>query len=338
MGNGETERPAAIVGFASADQASRRVAGVAAAARAARQLAEPGGRPIWLAVPGGGPLTQAAMTDLDRLVGVGAVPIVDSHLLPGLLDQHGIPAENVVPAAEMRDSDILKATGKASDGPVSRWLNRPISRAISAALLRLPGIRPLHATIGTLLIAFSMFAALVLGGAPGLIAGGLLFHAASVFDGVDGEIARATFRTSRAGATLDSIVDIATNLAFIAGVIVNLAAAGVANALLVGAWGLALFMLGLLVMGVVSPRHGGQFMFDQLKQLHRSRTSGAIARLARWATIVSSRDFFALLFALLILVGRPMAILYIFAAATTVWIVVVIIVAWNRSIRTERSA
>jgi CDP-L-myo-inositol myo-inositolphosphotransferase len=55
----------------------------------------------------------------------------------------------------------------------------------------------------------------------GLIAGGLLFMPL-VFDGVDGEIARATFRSSPAGAALDTGVDMATNLAFMLGVTINL--------------------------------------------------------------------------------------------------------------------
>jgi hypothetical protein len=41
------------------------------------------------------------------------------------------------------------------------------------------------------------------------------------------------------------------------------------------------------------------------------------------ATIVSSRDFYALLFMLLILAGMPAAVLYIFSAAATVWILFV---------------
>ena len=328
--------PPAIVSFATADQASRRIAGVAAAARVARQLVEAGEGPIWLIVPE--PLTQAAMADLDRLVGSHIVRIADKQVLQEMLDQHEISIEAVAAAPEIRASTILMATGKESDGPVSRLLNRPISRAISAALLRFSGIRPLHATIGTAFIAVSMFAALMLGGAPGLIAGGILFHAASVFDGVDGEIARATFRTSRGGAALDSMVDIATNFAFIAGVTVNLAAAGIPDALIAGGWGLALFLLGLLLLRLVPARREGQFVLDQLKQLHRGRMSRPVAQLVRWATIVSSRDFFALLFALLILAGWPISILYIFAAAATVWIVVVVSVAWTRSSGVERSA
>ena len=69
----------------------------------------------------------------------------------------------------------------------------------------------------TRLLALAMLPVLLLGGETGLILGGILFQAASVLDGVDGEMARATFRTSPSGATLDSAVDIATNLLFVAG-------------------------------------------------------------------------------------------------------------------------
>ena len=44
----------------------------------------------------------------------------------------------------------------------------------------------------------------------------------------------------------------------------------------------------------------------------------------RFLTIVSSRDFFAMLFAGLILAGVPMAVLYVFAAAASVWILFVL--------------
>ena len=43
---------------------------------------------------------------------------------------------------------------------VSRWLNRPISQTISRILLAMPGVRPIHATFGTGLIALLMFAAM----------------------------------------------------------------------------------------------------------------------------------------------------------------------------------
>ena len=218
-------------------------------------------------------------------------------------------------APRLTTRDTLRATAKASDGPVSRWLNRPVSRLISALLLRLPGIRPIHATLGTVILAAAMFAALLIGGEAGLIAGGLLFHAASVFDGVDGEIARATFRTSRAGAVLDRVVDVATNFLFILGVTVGSRCARPAGA--------AGRRLGA---GAVPPGVGRDQLVGRARRpavqhggrqaaLSRQLSGTAYARLIGFLTIVTSRDFFALLFALLILAGVPMAILYIFAAA-----------------------
>jgi 1L-myo-inositol 1-phosphate cytidylyltransferase / CDP-L-myo-inositol myo-inositolphosphotransferase len=329
-------RPVALV-FGSAREAARRVAGVAVCARLAQRLAEAGRDPVWLAWPGNGPLPRDAMDDLMRLANGGSVRFIDSDALPALTGEAGTRPLEVVRAPRLRAGDILKDTAKSSDGPISRWLNRPVSRQISALLLQLPGIRPIHATAGTALIAAVMFAALLGGGGAGLIAGGLLFHAASVFDGVDGEIARATFRSSPAGAAADSAVDIGTNLLFILGVTVNLALREVPQAAMVGAWGLVLFAIGLLALARRSGRVGGPLDLDILKESYRGRIQGRLAPLLKsFGTIVTSRDFFALLFALLILAGWPMAVLYIFAGAATVWIPLVLATAAPG--RRERSA
>ena len=46
------------------------------------------------------------------------------------------------------------------------------------------------------------------------------------------------------------------------------------------------------------------------------------------ATLVTSRDFFAFLYLVLVLGGIPIAELYLFAAATPVWIVFVAAALW----------
>ena len=315
MGSGESPRATTIVGFASAAAAERRVAGVAAAARIARQLLEDGHVRIGIAVPGGGPLRDEVADDLGRLVPQASIDIVDPSELP--------EDAFVIAAPPLDAAEILRATGKAGDGPVSQALNRPISRRISALLLRLPGMRPIHASAGTALIAAAMFLCLLLGGGPGLIAGGLLFHAASIFDGVDGEMARATFRSSPAGAALDSAVDMATNFLFILGVTINLAARGRPEALASGGWGLLLLVIGLLAIGWMG-RAERSASFDHLKTRHRRSGSGRLpAFVFGFLITVSSRDFFAFLFAILIVAGKPMAVLHIFAGAATVWILVI---------------
>lgn len=317
--------------FADGAAASHPVAGVAAAARILRELEQAGFDRAWLLLPAGETLSAAAKADVQRLA--GRLSAVEAHEAPAGPVALRLPGDRLVPAACIGKSNeglrldgpdagkaILRATGKSGDGPVSHWVNRPISRAISSLLLRIPGFRPIHATIGTMVLALSMFAFLVAGGAGGLIAGALLFKAASIFDGVDGEVARATFRTSRTGATLDTIVDVGTNMMFILGVTINLGGRGLDLAYRLGAWGFGLFVLGLAIIALRSGGAQGHFSLDLLKKDVGSFSGRIVQPVMRFLTIVSSRDFFALLFPVLILTGSPMAVLIIFAAAATVWI------------------
>ena len=327
MGSEKTGAGKVLVTFASAGEAGRRVAGVAAAARIVRTLALAGHDRIWLAVPGGGPLPAKAQEDVRRLSEGATVDLVDGNALEGARIGHSeIEGLAILAAPHLTSMAILKTTGKTSDGPVSMWLNRPVSRLVSALLLLLfAGIRPLHATIGTMLLAAAMFAALLLGGDQGLIAGGLLFHAASVFDGVDGEIARATFRTSPAGAALDTVVDMATNLSFMLGVTINLGQSRGLEAVLVGGWGFLVFAIGLIAISRLAAIAAGSFSLDLLKHRYRRQFSGRLGSgLIGFGAVVTSRDFFALLFALLIVAGVPMGVSYIFAVAATIWLIFVI--------------
>ncbi|MEE4290005.1 MAG: hypothetical protein V2J14_11580, partial [Erythrobacter sp.] len=87
--------------------------------------------------------------------------------------------------AALRDAGraIIAATGKASDGLVSRYINRPISRFVTRQALRIPGVTPLHGTLAALVIGIAMAGFLFLGGPAGVVAGAVLFQAASVIDG-----------------------------------------------------------------------------------------------------------------------------------------------------------
>jgi CDP-L-myo-inositol myo-inositolphosphotransferase len=338
-------RWSAVVEFESARQAGRRIAGVAAAARIVRELALAGFAEAWIAVRSNEPLGEATDDDIARLAGGMAVhtgsPSPEAHAqrFPGhlLVPAPAVPhfiAGRPVPSIRLdrasATAELLRGTGKPTDGVVSRWLNRPISRRLSALLLRVPGARPIHATAGTALLALAMFVALVAGGHPGLIAGALLFHAASVFDGVDGEMARVTFRTSSKGAAIDSAVDLATNVAAMLGLGVNLSLRGDPEALLLALWGSSLLLVGLAMIGWRSLREAGSIGFDGIKQRYRRRVSGRIAAgLMRLATLGTSRDFCAVVYLALVLLGIPIAGLYLFAVVTPVWIMFVVAALWS---------
>lgn len=350
-----------VLVFSGPDTANHLVAGVPAAARAAREIALASRdlnavEQCVISVSGGWKPDARCDAELRRLTPDLAWTIADTKqigLLPDTLYLRGEalpPARDIItavdnPTAQLRgigrnpsdlanptrdnarnplgelekaSAAILLATGKPSDGIVSRTINRPISRAISRVLLRIPGITPFHATLGTAALGIAMTASLFLGGATGLIWGAILFQAASIFDGVDGEIARATFRTSAAGAMLDSVTDAATNLAFIAGLTINLWIRGQVAAAAAGATGLAMLAIGLFLIGQRARATGGPFTFDAVKNHFGAKPS----RLMQILTWVTMRDFFAAAGAVAILLGFASQALITFAIVATGWLAV----------------
>lgn len=231
-----------------------------------------------------------------------------------------------LPDPTLREADrlFLLATAKPQDGLFSRTFNRPISRSITRFLVRFAWIEPLHATAGTALIAIAMLAVMLGLPAHGAVIGALLFQAASVFDGVDGEIARATFRTSPAGARLDSLIDAATNLAFVAGLSANLWLRGDTGASAAGLAGLALLLAGLLQIGRRAQRQGEPINFEAVKvQLRRKPTRRWLVDILIWLTM---RDFIAFAAALLALIGKVIWVPFIFLGCAVCWFAAITVI------------
>ncbi len=109
-------------------------------------------------------------------------------------------------AFKKAENILLANLKKVSDGPVSRYLNRPISIRISKYLLK-KSITPnqislfsfIFSTVGALFFFF--------GGYVNLLIGGILAQIASIIDGCDGEIARLKFQTSEFGGWYDAVLD-----------------------------------------------------------------------------------------------------------------------------------
>ena len=227
-------------------------------------------------------------------------------------------AQEVSSAIRAASTRLVQSTGKQSDGFVSEHLNRPISQFISLRLLKLSWIRPIHGTIAACILGLAMALCLFFGGEAGLYAGAILFQSASIIDGVDGEIARATLRTSKMGATLDTAGDAATNFSFIAGVSFNLWQSGDTLAGLAGAAGLGLLFLGLSILGGLSLRDGGPLSFDAVKDKAKATASPTMTILAK----LTSRDVYALLLAIMILIGLAGPAMILFAIAIATWFIV----------------
>jgi CDP-L-myo-inositol myo-inositolphosphotransferase len=298
-----SEKAAPSIAFVSAAEADRRVAGVAAAARAARERIDAGANLHSLGI-GEGELAATTRADIERLCKGAKVEIVAAGDGPPGRYPHS-------------SWEIIRRTGKPGDGLVSRWLNRPISQRLTWLVLHLPGARPVHVTIFNAFLALAIFPMLAAGGQAGLVAGGILFQLASILDGVDGEMARATWRTSPLGATLDSVVDIATNLLFVSGLTVNLALRDGGGIGWIGAWAVTLSVLGGLLLGLNARRGGGPVGFDRFKR--RERAVGPVGAVYWVVQVLTGRDCFAFLFMMLILAGLERTALMIYAGVGTIW-------------------
>lgn len=324
--------------FASATNADRLVAGVSAAARLARALrAVRGDAPLVLVLAEGQALAPRTLAEIARLAPGMAVDVrasADGLVIPGeampdaevlaaiLAQAAPVPAPPADPRAALDRAGraVLRGTSKASDGIVSRRLNRPLSQAVSAQLLRLGWVRPGHATVLTALAALAMLGCLVAFPSPaGLAAGAVLFQIASVIDGVDGEIARATFRSSRSGASLDSLVDALTNLAFLGGAGAGFALQSESTAALIAAGACGVQAIGLAILGSSAWRREGVLHFEGAK---RARLAQQQQRRTLLDDIVG-RDFYCFAFMLAALGGVLPVALGVFLAASLVWLAVV---------------
>lgn len=112
------------------------------------------------------------------------------------------------PAALRRAEQALLAQlrSKPNDGPVSHYLNRPLSVRISRRLVNYP-ITPNQISLFSFFISMVAATLFILGGYPALLLGGFLAQLASIIDGCDGEVARLKFQSSPYGGWLDAVLD-----------------------------------------------------------------------------------------------------------------------------------
>jgi CDP-L-myo-inositol myo-inositolphosphotransferase len=263
--------------------------------------------PFWLGRVLVGPASEVAVYAADLRGGGQRAHALTRRQAPAAA------AAGVASAAERRRAarDILRRTGKPTDGWVSRHLNRPISRRVSHVLLRC-GLGAPHASAITLAAAL---AAAAIGARPGywpLLMTGLLFHIASILDGVDGEMARATLTESAAGARLDTIVDQLTYAVFFAGITVGWAreAGGIAplawSAGIAGVLALSLWRAGRFVARYAPD---GSFVFVDRSVRRAARDSGrACLRVVASLFTLLRRDLFAVVFLFVAATGVRAAI------------------------------
>jgi phosphatidylglycerophosphate synthase len=192
------------------------------------------------------------------------------------------------------------------DGPISRYLNRPLSRWISA--------RVAHRSPSADHWSWIAFGAALAGAAAFALRlprlGAVAVHAGSVLDGVDGEVAQAQGTAGPSGALLDLALDRTADVAILGG-LARAAGGGTSS------WIAALIAAnGIVTASVVKERLSA----EAVTAADTQRTEAA-AGWQRALMPLGSRDGRLFLVAVLGLVRKPRLALWGLAAHSTLRLV-----------------
>lgn len=120
---------------------------------------------------------------------------------------------------------LLASLASPKDGLVARCLNRKISLRVTGVVSRFRP-SPNSVSVVAFLTALGAAVAVAWSSFPAILAA-LLVQMASIVDGIDGEIARATFTESRFGSYLDGLLDRLADAAIVAAVGLRAAFSGI---------------------------------------------------------------------------------------------------------------
>lgn len=104
------------------------------------------------------------------------------------------------------ESELLTTLPEASDGLISRYVNRPLSGKITRHLLK-TAVTPNHASVASFFVAMLGALLFFLGGFANRVAGATLAQLSSVLNGCDGAIARLKYQALSFGGRLDAVLD-----------------------------------------------------------------------------------------------------------------------------------
>jgi len=109
-------------------------------------------------------------------------------------------------ALKKAEKKLLASLKKVSDGPISIYLNRPLSNRITRYLVK-TNIKPNHISLFSFMLSALGALFFFFGGYINLLIGGFLAQISSIVDGCDGEVARLKFQTTEFGGWFDAVLD-----------------------------------------------------------------------------------------------------------------------------------
>lgn len=111
------------------------------------------------------------------------------------------------------EDQLLTSLIKATDGLISRAVNRKISLRVTRSFLE-TSLTPNQMTGVAAVFGIAAIAVVAWGGTGWFIPGAVLLQLQSILDGCDGEISRLKYIRSRLGEWLDQVMDDVVNLGF----------------------------------------------------------------------------------------------------------------------------
>src|SRR5712672_453161 len=210
---------------------------------------------------------------------------------------------------------------KPQDGFVSRFLNRPISRRITAFLLKFP-IRPNGWTVAIFVLALIAGAFLVRGDYVSIVIGAAIFQVFSILDGCDGEIARAKNLESKLGERLDYFCDFIASLLYVLtlGLGLHRSSEGIVCAALITA-NEVLLRPGKSQTAVAPSALHESFYARHRTMIGHSGLLNLGERFVWWVFQLTKRDMAILVFLLLALLGLAQWILHLWVTVAGVSLV-----------------
>ncbi len=228
---------------------------------------------------------------------------IPCSFLPGLFWMDVDTPEDLKKATVYLIKQSVKGRG---DGLVSRWLNRRVSTWISARVIS--WLTPNQATLLTTFLG--LLAALLLFRSPWMAA--LLYQFSSALDGIDGEIARASLRTSAFGGWLDSVLDRLVDFSFL-----------LVLGLLFSPQGLAEFavylwaIFGSIMVSYTSERYRGAFGTDLQADIPA----------LQW--VPGKRDERVFLSMVFVILGHVKALYLLLALLTNLRVFLTLVLVWR---------
>jgi CDP-L-myo-inositol myo-inositolphosphotransferase len=145
-----------------------------------------------------GDTTLSAAVQLLAVAGKAKAVEIDGHFWIDVDDPETFSRAEKAILTSLQD--------KPNDGPVSRYINRPLSVRISRRLVN-HRITPNQISLFSFLCSVLAAGLFALDGYLALLLGGIMAQFASIVDGCDGEVARLKYQSSSYGGWFDAVLD-----------------------------------------------------------------------------------------------------------------------------------